>query len=115
MIKFYKITLLCGPISFFYQAIGASSTINLYIITCIFILNHLWVFTSVKIFKYFLIHNLFLLDVRAGYPLQFLALLWDSAPILDTRNKVAINLRSAQGENTFSFNLYEIAKIGSFA
>ena len=38
-----------------------------------------------------------------------------SASILDARNKVAINLRSAQGENTFSFNLYEIAKIGSFA
>jgi hypothetical protein len=37
-------------------------------------------------------------------------------PISNARNRVAIIcLRFTQGENTFSFNLYEIAKIGSFA
>ena len=77
MIIFYKIALLCRPIGFFYQTIGALSTIDFHIITCIFILNHLRVFTSVKILKYFLVHNIFYLGVRAGYPLQFLASLRD--------------------------------------
>ena len=66
MIISYKIALLCGPICFFYQAIGALSTIDFHIVTCIFILDHPRVFTPVKILKYFLIHNFSLFGRPGG-------------------------------------------------
>lgn len=94
MIIFYKVTLLCGSVSFFYQTIGALSTVDLYKFSCIFILNHSWMLTFVKILKYSIIHKIFYLGVtatRSGFPAYTVR-----SPIPNARNRVAINLRFAQ-------------------